>query len=83
VRSRCSTPNRAECGRGPFLKEERRLINAIAERLAFFLLQQRLAPPSGLEGAREMSSEEHPDWKVILNFIAKTDPRLLERVSVR
>ena len=76
------TESRPDADEGPFLKEERRLINAIAERFAFFLLQRRLR--SALQSwkvAREMSAEEHPDWKVILNFIGKTDPRLLERVT--
>jgi hypothetical protein len=72
---------RPDADEGPFLKEERRLINAIAERVAFFVLQQKLR--SALQSWQDASgiSPEHPDWKVVLNFIGKTDQRLLERIT--
>ncbi|MDH3380933.1 MAG: hypothetical protein OEQ39_28805, partial [Gammaproteobacteria bacterium] len=73
---------RPEADEGPFLKEERRLINAIAERMSFFLLQRRLrSTHRSWQDVEEISSQEHPDWKVILNFIGKTDQRLLERIT--
>jgi hypothetical protein len=73
---------RPEADEGPFLKEERRLINAIAERIAFFLLQMRLRSAlQSWQDAKATSDQEHPDWKVILNFIGKTDERLLERIT--
>ncbi len=76
------TEARPDADEGPFLKEERRLINAIAERIAFFLLQQKLRSTlQSWNDARAISTQEHPDWKVILNFIRKTDPRLLERIT--
>jgi hypothetical protein len=76
------TKERAELDEGPFLKEERRLINALADRVSFFLLQRRLrSTHQSWQDVEAISSQEHPDWKVILNFIGKTDQRLLERIT--
>jgi predicted nucleotidyltransferase len=76
------TEERPQADEGPFLKEERRLINAIAERISFFLLQRRLrSTHRSWEDVERISSQEHPDWKVILNFIGKTDQKLLARIT--
>ena len=76
------TDKRGDSDEGPFLKEERRLINAIAERVSFFLLQQKLlSARAGFGDADDISWQEHPDWMVILNFIRKTDQRLLARIT--
>ena len=64
---------------GPFLREERRLINTIADQLGYFLLHRRLSgffetqTPTGIE---PMAS-----WWAILNMLKNTDPRLLMRIS--
>ncbi|MHC4786146.1 MAG: hypothetical protein ACYTE6_09260, partial [Planctomycetota bacterium] len=68
---------------GPFLNEERRLINAIAERIGFFIMQRRLQ--SLHESIREAielpdAQESHP-WAILLQFLERTDPRLLKQIT--
>lgn len=70
---------------GPFLKEERRLIETIAERLAQFVLHQRMqnafrgwqADTGGLE------VPEKPEWWVIIEFLRETDRLLSRRIARR
>jgi len=69
---------------GPFLKEERRLINTIAEWLAHLLMQRRLQ--SSLRGwvAPEPSgTAPRAEWWVIIDFLRKTDHQLLTRIGRR
>jgi hypothetical protein len=70
---------------GPFLKEERRLIDTIAERLGHFLMQRRLQ--STLQNRRsavnDLPSDEKREWWVIIEFLRKTDQQLLMRISRR
>ena len=65
---------------GPFLKEERKLIDTIAERLAAFAVQRALA--AGVQ-PREAASGEAARWSVIVDFLRRTDPHLLARVARR
>ncbi len=68
---------------GPFLKDERRLINAVAERLGLFILQRRLrsARKSWESAVEKISDPTHDDWSVILDFIRRTDRKLLARIT--
>jgi len=69
---------------GPFLKEERRLINTIAEWLAHLLMQRRLQ--SSLRGWTAADTAEAPprrEWWVIIDFLRKTDHQLLTRIGRR
>ena len=68
---------------GPFLKEERRLINAIAERVGYLLLQRQLrrAMPVPDDAAEERGPAGR--WGVILDFLRSTDRTLLRRISRR
>ncbi len=70
---------------GPFLKEERKLIDTIAERLGHFLTQRRLqATLRDWQSAMErFASPERREWRVIIEFLRKTDQHLLVRVSRR
>ena len=70
---------------GPFLKEERKLIDTIAERLAHFLMQRRLqATLSNWQSAMDhLASPEKREWWVIIEFLRKTDQQLLLRISRR
>jgi hypothetical protein len=67
---------------GPFLKEEGRLINTIAERIAYFLFQRRLtrARARWEHAVESISSRERP-WVVIRDFLRQTDPKLLVRIT--
>ena len=70
---------------GPFLKEERKLIDTVAERLGHFLMQRRLqATLRGWQSAIEnLASPEKREWWVIIEFLRKTDQHLLMRISRR
>jgi hypothetical protein len=70
---------------GPFLKEERKLIDTIAERLGHFVMQRRLqATLRNWQSAMEnLASPEKREWWVIIEFLRKTDQHLLMRISRR
>ena len=77
------TELRPPADEGPFLKEERRLIQAISDRIGLFVLQQHaqelhssweLAMQTMAEGGRR-------EWGVILGFLKRTDPGLLIRIT--
>jgi pyruvate,water dikinase len=64
---------------GPFLKEERKLINTIAEQFGFYILHQKLRQ---VFQERQWSEEERrSEWRVILDLLKRTDPALLMRIS--
>lgn len=67
---------------GPFLKEERKLIETVAERIASSLIQRRLkaAHNDWVEATGAIGAEKQ-EWRVILDFLRETDPILLKRIS--
>ncbi len=64
---------------GPFLKEERKLIDTIAEQLGYYILNQQLKEV--FEEQRKSEKERKAEWWVILNLLRRTDPKLLIQVS--
>jgi pyruvate,water dikinase len=64
---------------GPFLKEERKLINTIAEQLGFYILHEQLKHvfQEQLQSEQTRKSE----WVVILDLLKRTDPDLLMRIT--
>ncbi len=64
------TEERPESGIGPFLKEEKQLLRTIADRIGAYLLNA--TPPAT---ARPGGSAR---WRVVLEFLERTDPRLSE-----
>ncbi len=70
-------PSRAD--EGPFLKEERKLIDTIADRVGHFLAHKKLQTAFvSLETARtQLSPTAKGQWKVILEFLKRTDQALL------
>jgi pyruvate,water dikinase len=74
----CYIEERPASDEGPFLKEERKLINTIADQFGLFLLHQQLRQvfQEQLEGEGRKS-----DWSVILEMLKRTDPGLLMRIS--
>ncbi|HSL20972.1 MAG TPA: PEP/pyruvate-binding domain-containing protein [Vicinamibacterales bacterium] len=68
-----------EADEGPFLKEERKLIDTIAERLSEFVAQRQVSRPPA-------AGEERPhvgEWRIILDFLRKTDQPLVGRIGRR
>ncbi|MGE5221937.1 MAG: PEP/pyruvate-binding domain-containing protein [Omnitrophica WOR_2 bacterium] len=70
---------RPQADEGPFLKEERKLINTIAEQFGFYILHNRLRQVF----QQQLKSEEErkSEWWVILDLLKRTDPGLLMRIS--
>ena len=62
---------------GPFLKEERKLLNTIADRLGHFILHQNMNRVLKRERPAKPKKEE---WWVILELLERTDPKLLMRI---
>lgn len=63
---------------GPFLKEEKKLIDTIAERLGHFILHQKLKVVfNEFRAARETAqTSSKGEWRIVLDMIRKTDPNL-------
>jgi pyruvate, water dikinase len=68
---------------GPFLKEERKLIDTIAGHLGHLVAERRLR--RALQGAPDAgrAARAQPEWWVISEFLRKTDPQLLSRIARR
>ena len=66
---------------GPFLKEERKLIDTIAERIASAMTQRRLKAAFEAWTAADTSPVTQGEWRVVLEFLRDTDPALLRRIS--
>jgi hypothetical protein len=67
---------------GPFLKEERKLIETIADRIADHVVQRRLkAAFEGLTAAAAGHVSAKGEWRIVLEFLRDTDPVLLQRIS--
>jgi predicted nucleotidyltransferase len=75
------TEERPDLDEGPFLREERRLINTIADQLGNFVLHQRLQDV--FERQIKTDKETRAGWWVILSLLQKTDPNLLIRMARR
>lgn len=78
VSYRHAMPNSDE---GPFLKEERKLIDTLAERIAIAVTQRRLR--TAFEGLKmaEAAPAVQGEWRIVLEFLRETDPALLKRIS--
>ena len=68
--------------RGPFLPEERKLIETIAERLGHFVLHQQLRQTFE-QVARLAQDNGRRDWRVALELLRTTDAKLYDRVARR
>ncbi len=75
----CYTEEKPEQDEGPFLREERRLINTIADQLGNFLLHRRLHDV--FEKQTKSGSETEAGWRAVLNLLKKTDPNLLITIA--
>ncbi len=73
-------PNEAE---GPFLKEERRLITTIAERIShtIFHRRQREVYREFESSKQDLAKRSRGEWRVILNLLRSTDQNLFMLVS--
>lgn len=70
---------------GPFLEEERKLLNTLAEQISFHLTHEEIIRAwETWESTLNLSEMDRGGkWKVILEFLEQTDPQLLQRISRR
>jgi hypothetical protein len=73
------TEPKPEAAEGPFLEEERRLLDAVAARLAHYLA--RHAAGGTKTAAPTLPVGAPPDWWVVLEFLQRTDAALLGRLG--
>ncbi len=67
---------------GPFLKEERKLIDTIAQRMAHYVTHRKLeGAVREWDVAHQPSAQRKQDWWVIIEFLRYTDRNLLIRLS--
>ncbi len=68
---------------GPFLRDERKLIDTIADRMGNCITHRRLldAMRNWRDARREAEAHASGDWQVILDLLRRTAPRLLIRVT--
>ena len=64
---------------GPFLKEERKLINTIAEQFGLHILHRQLRVV--FDEKKNIGLERKSEWWVIIELLKRTDPKLLMRIS--
>ncbi|MFH1195458.1 MAG: PEP/pyruvate-binding domain-containing protein [bacterium] len=62
---------------GPFLREEKKLLDTIADRIGHFILHRRLRNVfKELDTNKFQETEEKDEWRIVLEMIRKTDPNL-------
>jgi hypothetical protein len=67
---------------GPFLKEERRLIETIAERIGSCITHRRLvAAIRDWKADQPAAAAAPPEWAVIVALLRRTDQALLNRIA--
>ena len=79
------TDFRPSADEGPFLKEERRLINTLAERFGHYFLHIKLGDlfHDLDKSGKKLLEQDKADWTVILDFLRRSDQKLYIRFSRR
>lgn len=79
----CYAAERPRADEGPFLREERRLINAIAERIGLYLMQRKLREDRERWKSlvARLASADSRSWTVLVEFLLRTDRPLLQRIT--
>ena len=77
------TQERPRAHEGPFLREEQRLIHAIAERIGLYLVQRQLRHDrdSWESVVHRLTTHGSQSWKVLVEFLLRTDQELLKRIT--
>ncbi len=70
---------------GPFLKEERRVLDTIAKRVSDHLMYQNLRSVFGDTNKTTAlrTRKEENEWHIVLDLLKKTDPDVFVRISRR
>ncbi|MCJ7623871.1 MAG: PEP/pyruvate-binding domain-containing protein, partial [Anaerolineaceae bacterium] len=63
----------------PFLKEERKLINTVAEQFGFHILHRKLKEV--FQEQKKFEEGRGNKWRIFLGLLDRTDPKLLMQIS--
>lgn len=74
----CYREERPEAYEGPFLKEERKLLDTIADRLERRIQHEQLRQVFEKRQQHETTAVQ---WRIILDLLRRTDPKLLVRIA--
>ena len=79
----CYTEKMPPAEEGPFLKEERRLLDTIATRIGNFITYQQLkqSHQKWETNTQKLSQKEKNKWKIILEILSNTDKNLYQKIS--
>ncbi len=79
----CYDEEKPELDVGPFLTDEKRLLDSVATRISHYLMYQKLkAVFNRWEDTKEhMGSRKSSEWKVVLELLRRTDSDLFFRIS--
>lgn len=72
------TEERPVADEGPFLADEQKLINTIAERLGRRIFHEKLKIVFEEQKSRQ---QKEGDWWVIIDLLRRTDPKLMTQIS--
>jgi pyruvate,water dikinase len=70
---------------GPFLKEERRVLNSIAKRVGHYIMfqQLKLVYDKMASTKRVIAENRSTDWQAVLDLLQRTDPDEFTKLSRR
>jgi pyruvate,water dikinase len=70
---------------GPFLKEETKLLETIADRLGHFIMYNRMKQvfQEYQSAKKDLSEDKTDEWQIALNFLKQTDKDLYMSISRR
>lgn len=70
---------------GPFLREERKLLETVANRLGYFIMYDRMKSVFNeyRSARRVLSTDGVPEWRVVLNLLRQTDKNLYLNIARR
>jgi pyruvate, water dikinase len=79
----CYTEKMPPAEEGPFLNEERRLLDTIATRIGNFITYQKLkhSHQKWETGTQKLSQQDKNKWKIILEILNNTDKNLYQKIS--
>jgi len=69
--------------RKPFLPEEQKLLNTIADRLGHYLFQRKLkaAAEQWSDARRQLDFQTKQQWQIVIELLEKSDTKLLSTIA--
>jgi len=77
------TEDKPDINNGPFLEDEKNLLDTIATRIGHYVMYSKLKLVFNKweSTKQEMSEKNEGEWKVIIELLKRTDPDLFSRIS--